>query len=508
MIAPRFFLLLVCSFLGWASTGLVGQEKPNIVLFYLDDWAWNGSPIPMNDSVENSFMPILEMPRLEQLAREGMKFTNAYGSHQCAPARASLQTGQSGPRTGLTLVLGNQKDDYYDTRPQYRNLPLVPNIADESLDADALTIPEALEPLGYVSAHLGKWHLYSDPGAEGYVLHDGDTDNKPGTPKDPAIAEKDPKLMFSITEKAIGFIKEQAAQDRPFYCQISHYAMHAGSQCLPETFEKYAAHPKLQAYYETLAKRPKPKQDPAMWLGMGEDLDGRIGAVLDTLASLGIEDNTYVVVVSDNGYRHSALGITPGTKQPLHAHKWWAWQGGIRVPMFVKGPGIAANSTFEGNVINYDFLPTFVEWAGGDPETLPEIDGVSLAAYMAGQDPDREFLNRPLYLHVPHYREEIPHSIIVAGDAKVIHFYERPDIPMLFNLADDPGETTNIARQFPETHERLFEQMMTYLEEVEARFPKVNPEYDPEVYQRHKNYAKYQRWGPFEGTRPLAEDEL
>lgn len=500
--------ILTCALL---STGFADQPKPNIVLFYLDDWAWNGSPVAMEDSMGNSAMPILEMPNLEKLANQGMKFSNAYGSHQCAPARYSLQTGMSGPRTGFTLVLGNQPPGDYDTRRMYEKLPLVPNTAASGLAPDAITIPEVLEPFGYVSAHIGKWHLYSDPGVAGYVLHDGDTDNKPGTPKDPEVAAKDPKLMFSITEKAIGFIEEQAKAANPFYCQISHYAMHEGRQCLAETRKKYQEHPLVQEYYKKNGKTAdsiKQRDDPAVWLGMGEDLDGRIGAVLDTLKKLGIEDNTYVIVVGDNGYRHKEMTLTPGMKQPLHAHKWWAWQGGIRVPMIARGPGIKANSVFAGNVTNYDFLPTFLEWAGGDPSELENIDGISLAGYMAGQQPDASFLNRNICLHVPHYREEIPHSIVISGQTKVIHFYERPDIPMMFDLARDPGEVNNIARQNPEKHKQLFDEMMRYLKSVGAKFPKVNPDYDPEVYKQHKRYDRFQQWGPFEGTRELEEDEI
>lgn len=479
------------------------QEKPNIVLFYIDDWAWNGTPIAMNASMENSFMPILEMPNLDQLARQGMKFTNAYGSPQCAPARVSLQTGQTSARSGFTLVMGKQKDSYYDTRAKYGNLPVVPNISDESIDADALTIPEALKPLGYVSAHIGKWHMYSDPGAEGYVLHDGDTDNKPGNSEDP----EDPKLLFSSTEKAIGFIEEQVKNKQAFYCQISHYAMHKNSQCTEETRKKYAKHPLVQDYYKKHGLTTKGKNDPATWLGMGEDLDGRIGAVLNKIKELGIEKNTYIVVVSDNGYRHDELGITPGLKQALHGHKWWAWQAGIRVPMIVKGPTVKENSVFNGNVANYDLLPTFVDWAGGNPKDLKNIDGISLAKYMSGKKPEQHFLNRGLYFHVPHYRQEIPHSAIISGNNKVIHFYESPDIPMLFDLSKDAGEVHNIAVQHPEKHSQLLSGLMKYLKDVDARIPKINPDYDPAVYKQQRNYEKYMQWGAFEGTRVLEADE-
>lgn len=479
------------------------QEKPNIVLFYIDDWAWNGTPIAMNESMENAFMPILEMPNLNTLASQGMTFTNAYGSPQCAPARVSLQTGQSSARSGFTLVMGKQQDDYYDTRAKYKNLPVVPNVSDESIDANALTIPELLKPLGYVSAHIGKWHMYSDPGAEGYVLHDGDTDNRPGNSEN----LEDPKLMFSSTEKAISFIEEQTKKEQAFYCQISHYAMHKKTQCKEETRKKYAKHPLVQDYYKKHGLQEKGKNDPATWLGMGEDLDGRIGAVLDKIKALGIEDNTYIVVVSDNGYRHDELRITPGLKQALHGHKWWAWQAGIRVPMIVKGPNIKENSVFNGNVANYDFLPTFVDWAGGNPKDLKNIDGLSLAGYMSGKKPKRRFLNRGLYFHVPHYRQEIPHSAIISGNTKVMHFYESPDIPMLFDLSQDAGEVRNIARQHPKKHKKLFSEMMKYLEDVGARIPKTNPDYDHAVYKKQINYEKYMRWGAFEGTRTLEDDE-
>jgi arylsulfatase A len=516
----KFTLWIVIGAL--TSCSLVAQTKPNIVMFYIDDWAWNGSPVAMDDSMENSFMPVLQMPNVERLATQGMKFRNAYGSPQCSPARACIQTGQSNPRSGLTVYL-NSKEPYYDTQKEYKGFPLIPNVADKELDEDAVTIAEALKPLGYVSAHIGKWHMRGDPGKEGYVVHDGDTTNDPGNtlkkglkpgeqqprrlPKDMS----DPKLMFSVTEKAIGFIEEQANQGNPFYVQISHYAMHAGRECLNKTREKYLKHPLVKAWYKENNKDPETinrKDDPAIWLGMGEDLDGRIGAVLDKIKALGIEDNTYFIVVADNGYRHEELLLKPGLKQPLHARKWWLWDGGIRVPMIVKGPGIKQGSVFNGNVINYDFLPTFVDWAGGDSKQLKNIDGVSLAGYMAGEEPDETFLNRNLYFHYPHYRSGVPHSAMISGSSKVIHFYAEPDIPMLFDLSGDIGEVRNIAKHHPEKHQKLYDEMMRYLKEVGARFPKVNPDYDPEIYRMDRSTKERLQWGPFEGQRTLEADEI
>jgi arylsulfatase A-like enzyme len=315
--------------------------------------------------------------------------------------------------------------------------------------------------------------------------------------------------MFSITEKAIEFMEEQVQAKNPFYLQISHYAMHAGFECLPETREKYINHPHIQAYYrkmnkssETIERRHR---DPATWMGMGEDLDGRIGAVLDKIQELGIEENTYVIMVADNGFRHF---FYPGLNQPLHGGKWWVWQGGIRVPMVVKGPGIEPGAVCDVNVVNYDFLPTFVEWAGGQPEKLKDIDGVSLAGIMSGEKSGKKFRNRYLYFHYPHYRTSMPHSAIVSGSQKVMHFYEAPDIPMLFDLIADEGEVKNLAAEKPKVHKKLYDQMMVYLDEVGARIPKSNPDFDLDIYKKANEYDRRVMWGPFKGERPLEDDEI
>ncbi len=494
-----FWLLL-------SVTMLRAQEKPNIVLLFIDDWAWNGSSVLMDDQMENSKMPVLQMPNLDKLASESMKFRNAYaGAPQCAPSRVSLQTGKSSARSGFTVYLGTRFADgdlYRD--PNYKNYPVITNISDQTIDKDALTIPEALSPLGYSNAHFGKWHMRGNPNDEGYEAHDGDTNNNPGNSK---ILE-DPKLMFSTTEKSVKFMEEQVKLKKPFYLQISHYAMHAGAECLPETRAKYVNHPEVQAYYKKLGKTAETinrrHRDPATWLGMGDDLDGRIGAVLQKIKDLGIEDNTYVILTSDNGYRHYFL---PNLTQPFHGAKWWVWQAGIRVPMLVKGPGIKAGSTANENVVNYDFLPTFVDWAGGDTAELKDIDGQSLASLLKGNEVNDEFKNRYLYFHYPHYRSAMPHSAIVSGTNKVIHFYDKPEIPMLFDLSGDEGEVKNLASEKSELHQKLYGEMMRYFKEVGARFPVPNPDFDESLYKRSKEYKKHILWGAFKGERELEEDE-
>jgi arylsulfatase A-like enzyme len=125
--------------------------------------------------------------------------------------------------------------------------------------------------------------------------------------------------------------------------------------------------------------------------------------------------------------------------------------------MIVKGPGIKPASIFSGNVVNYDFLPTFFDWAGGDTAALKDIDGISLAEYMAGKKPSEDFLNRYLYFHYPHYRNSMPHSAVVSGSIKLMHFYECLNIPVLFDLSKDDGEVNNVAMTQPKVHKRLFD---------------------------------------------------
>ncbi|MEM1305729.1 MAG: sulfatase/phosphatase domain-containing protein, partial [Planctomycetota bacterium] len=126
---------------------------------------------------------------------------------------------------------------------------------------------------------------------------------------------------------------------------------------------------------------------------------------------------------------------------------------------------------------------------------------------LAGEEPTDDFLNRNLYFHYPHNRTTMPHSAIVSGDWKVMHFYERPDLPMLFNLSTDAGEVRNIAGKKPGVHERLHNAMFEYFGEVGARIPKLNPNYDPATYKATKKYQEKVKLGPFEGSRPLEADE-
>lgn len=503
-------------FILFALSNTVSAEKPNIILFYIDDMAWNASPIRMDDNMPNSTIDLVEMPNFEKVAAQGMRFSNAYASAMCVPARACVQTGMSSGRHQFTVESAVTK--IYDERKKYAALPVIANGVRKPLPDTITTIPEALGPLGYKCAHYGKWHLASDPAVEGYEEHDGDTNNKPGTTlKDVKVLPPDlsnPKLMDEMTDRSIAFMQKQVKAEAPFYIQLSHYAQHEPRECYPSSRAKFQEHPLVVELNEgeTDPSKISARKDAASWLGMAYDLDQTLGRLMKELSKLNITDNTYLIVTTDNGYRH----FFADRPQPLHAHKWWLWQGALRVPMVVQGPGIKPGSLSTANVVNYDFLPTFVEWAGGDPTKLEDIDGISLAGLMEGEAPDQNFLNRSLYFHYPHYRNSVPHSTIIKGNYKVMYFYATPVLQpdenpiMLFDLASDPGETNNIAEKNPEKAQAMHKDLANYLTQVGARIPKENSaNYDSELYKKDpKEYKRRTKYGFFSGIREKSEDEL
>ncbi len=441
-------------------------SPPNILMILGDDMAWYDTPVRMDDRMANSAVDIMRDLQIdgmdykwnfERLAENGMTFRNAYsGAPQCTPTRACLQTGQTTARTRVHVFLGSNSDSEFDTRSAWQNLPVVPNGTQLPLPSSVQTIPEVLSPMGYQCAHYGKWHLSTDPEVEGYIESDGNNNNSPGATysnSDPTIPEdiEDPKRITEITDKTIAFMNLQRASGKPFYIQLSHFAAHGSYECTRESRALFQNHPDVVAYNgnETDPNLINRLQDPAVFYGMIYELDRSFARLFQELETLGIADNTYIIFKSDNGMRHFD---TQHFRQPFFARKWFVWQGGIRVPMMVTGPGIPAGTISTANVVTYDLLPTFYEWAGGDPSDLSDIDGISLKGLLEGQEPTEAFLNRSIYFHYPHYRSSLPFSAIVKGNYKLMHSWDatiRTDISvanpnMLFDLSVDPGEFHNL----------------------------------------------------------------
>ena len=457
---------------------VVEAAQPNLVLILVDDMPWYGTDVRMDPDLPGSAMAFRHMPNVQMLARQGMTFRNAYsGAGECAPSRCCIQTGMTtahhlysgnggfGPKTDGTVEYEMTKKADKLRRffcPEPQGNIRFPSIGD------------VLKAGGYTTAHIGKWHLYGGgPQKHGYDVSDGETDNKTFRPAtDPATGKKvetweDPKYMFSITERGVNFMESAVKSNKPFYLQLSHYATHGKYQCRPETLAKVEKDP----VFKGLSTRDA--HSSAVTAAMCEDLDEAIGTVLKTIDDLGIADNTYVIFVSDNGYHAWNEGM-----EPLRGQKWWLWEGGIRVPMIVRGPGVPAASHTEVNVVNYDFLPTFADLAGATAHVPEAVDGHSFKAVLLGQTVPDSFVNRPLFFHYPHYRVSAPSSAIIMGNWKLQHFYEWPDMEFLYNLTDDLGEKNNLFSAQPERASQMAKQLMDYIKGVDGYFPKPNPNAD------------------------------
>ncbi len=462
---PIWTILTIVGLLGGCSAP--PPEAPNIILILVDDQGWGGTSVPMHPEIEGSYSDFYEMPNLEKLAEEGMRFSNAYAAHpMCSPTRAAIQTGKEPSRLGMTDII-NRHGAFREGNP------LIPPQSLKELPADELTIAELIqrERPEYATAHFGKWHLRGGgPGANGYDEHDGDTGNN-SSPRGRSQTTPNPKDLFGITERANDFMARQVEAGRPFYLQVSHYALHLRVRSLASTRAKYESKPRGRYHW-----------DPG-YAAMTENLDTAVGQLLAKLDELGIAEQTYVVYTSDNG----AILSSPAGRQindnwPLSGEKTQVREGGIRVPLIVRGPGVEPSSFHHGPVVSYDFYPTVCDWLDLDPETCGDVDGGSLESVLTAGG--RGTVRRPreeLVWHYPHYQPErgtTPQTAIRLGDLKLIRYYF-PPVEMLFDLASDPGESYDLTAQDPQMGNELGRRLDSYLEDVGAPMVRTNPQYTP-----------------------------
>jgi arylsulfatase A len=322
------------------------------------------------------------------------------------------------------------------------------------------TVAELLKKEGYATAHFGKWHLgTASPGEHGFDYHDGSTGNDgPGTLKDP-----NPKDVFGITQRAIDFLSGQVQSKKPFYLQLSHYAVHGPTEALQSSIRKFEKLP------------PGKRHSTVDYAAMTFDLDTAVGTLLEKIDELGISENTYVVLMSDNG--------APGNRRiqsntPLAAGKGTLYEGGIRVPLMVRGPGIKPNTYCAESVTGCDLLPTFCELAGAK---VGQIEGASLLPLLHGRPGKFQRAEESLLFHFPHYGQnplQKPHSAIILKNYKLLKHYDS-DTVELFDLEADIGETDDLSKQMPEKAKEMEKLMNKRLEGVDAQMPTKNPDYDP-----------------------------
>ncbi|MEL6925725.1 MAG: sulfatase, partial [Bacteroidota bacterium] len=448
MIRSLTFAVSICSALLLAACGADQQStdsdtRPNVVLVLVDDLGWNDLSCYGN--------AYYETPQLDQLAREGMRFTQAYSSSPvCSPARAALLTGKTPARVGITdWIPGND--------PKNRRL-LGPSDLHQ-LPLQETTLAEALQEGGYQTFFAGKWHLGEAPyfpTQQGFDHNLGG--NSRGMPRsyyspyaNPQLADgpEGEYLPDRLTDEAIGFLEKQGTQ--PFFLMLSYYTVHTPIVAAPRRLAHFQQKAKALQLTDTLTVaegqgRTVTAPYNADYASMVYALDENIGRLQAALRAQGLDKNTLFVFTSDNGGLSTLVEgrrPAPTSVRPLRGGKGWCYEGGIRVPLIIKAPDhIAAGSQCSTPVIGHDLFPTILSWAQL-PFEQESIDGQSLWPLLSQNE---NWSREMLWWHFPHYHGSAwtPGAAIRMGDWKLIAFYESEKTE-LYNLATDPYEQNDLA---------------------------------------------------------------
>ena len=473
MINRNLFLLLILSiFIFSCSTE---KKQPNIVFILVDDLGWADVKCNFPES-------FYDTPNIDEMAENGVRFTNAYAANPvCSPTRAALMTGKHPNRVNITDWIPG--DD-----PKKRPL-LGPEDSNE-LALEEITIAEKLKENGYKTCFIGKWHLGDKgyfPENQGFDINIGG--HHRGSPpggyyspyKNPKLTDgpKGEYLTDRLTTEGIKFITEN--KKNPFFLYLAFYTVHTPIQASKKFIEKY----KKKRDELNITEVPHRKegdgwtkllQENAAFASMVASMDENVGRVLQTLKEQGLDKNTWVIFTSDNGglstlYRKNA----PTSNGPLRAGKGWCYEGGIRVPLIIEGPGVVNPGRITNQpAVSMDYFTTILNIAGIEHA---DNDGVNLLPLLT----ENKTLERDvLFWHYPHYHGSAwkPGSAIRKGDWKLIVFYENNKME-LYNLAADPGETTNIAAENPDKVAELKKILDKKLADSNAKFPIKNPDYIP-----------------------------
>lgn len=458
----RFLLLFIFPASLWAA------ETPNILFIYLDDFGWKDTSYMGSD--------FYETPHLDALAKQGMIFTDAYSAAaNCAPARASLLSGQYTPRHKVynvgTKPRGNAK---------HRRLEHIPGL--DTLDPKIKTWAACVKEAGYTTASMGKWHLSKDPLRHGFDLniaggHSGGPPKGyfPPHPNVPNVegGPEDEYLTDRLSDEAVKWIRE--VKDQKWFLYLTHFAVHTPLQAKAEDIQ----------YFEQ--KTPGTLHQHVVMAAMIKSVDEGVGRIVAALEALGLRDNTAIFFFSDNG------GYGPATSMaPLRGYKGTYFEGGIREPFFVNWPGVVeAGSTCAEPIIGVDLYPTFCEITGATPPEEHVQDGLSIVPLLTG----RPFERDAIYWHFPAYLQSYsrsneqrdplfrsrPCTIVRSGDWK-LHYYFEDQGMILYNLKTDIGESKDVAQAQADITQALMFKIRTFWKETEADLPlKPNPKFDAEA---------------------------
>ena len=445
--------------------------RPNIIVILADDLGWCDLACYGND--------LHETPHLDRFAKEGTRFTDAYSaSPVCTPTRAAILTGKHPARLHMTIWRENAKER--------GNRELLEPICLDSLPLEHTTFAELLKEAGYFNAHVGKWHVgraESYPQPHGFHVNIGGT--LWGAPQtfwypfngdayfrgwryvpNMEPAESGDYLTDKLTDHAIQIMEKEVAVDRPFYLNLWYHAVHTPIEGKPDLVEHY----RKKFGQNSRWRNPH-------YAAMVHSLDANVGRILDTIDELGISKNTLVIFTSDNGgfvnsckLNHN-LQVT--TNSPLRSGKGSCYEGGIRVPMIVRGPHVAKNEECRTPVYACDLYPTILRAAGLTDKTPDEMDGLDLSSLFAS--PSSNLDRDSLFFHYPHYYPTTaPVSAIRNGDWKLLEYFEDRRME-LYNLREDIGEATNLVTSRRGVAQRLSAELRAWRRSVRALEPEKDP---------------------------------
>jgi arylsulfatase A-like enzyme len=440
------------------------ERKPNIILMLIDDMGWT--------DLTCYGSKYYETPHIDRLAKDGMRFTQAYSACTvCSPTRSAIMTGKYPARTHITdWIAGHERPFAKLKIPDWQ----------KSMPLEEETIAERLKTAGYATASIGKWHLGPEslwPTAQGFDVNIGGTDGgSPPSYFSPYKIKTLPDgpegefLTDRLTKEAIGFIEQNKAQ--PFFIYLPHYAVHTPIMAKKEVIAKYQA------------KKAVGGHSNPVYAGLVESVDDSVGALRAKLDELGLAKDTIFIFTSDNGGLAKMVGTDgwkngPTDNSPSRLGKGSAFEGGVHIPLIVSWPGkIKPGSVSDAPVISCDHYPTLLEASGVAVKPGHEPDGESLLPLLTQSG---SLKRDAIYWHYPHYHpgSATPYSAIREGDWKLIEFFEDNHVE-LYNLRRDFGEADNVVAENTEKASALRSKLDAWRKAVGAQIPTRNPEYDPD----------------------------